>query len=155
MTGVPPRRGPVGRPPGVEDAATREDLRSLRRWVVVAGVWAVAATAIALIALLDSSEGDARKDADAARARAASAERKLDRRIDDLEERLEALPRSDDVARLQERLSKAETGSSKAAADARSAESKVTDLEKRVQSVEDDAAGAADDDDAGAGDDSP
>jgi DNA repair exonuclease SbcCD ATPase subunit len=155
VTGLPPRRGPVGPPPAGEGAATREDLRSLRRWVIVAGVWAVAATAIALIALLDSSEGDARKEADAARNRAVATERKLDRRIDDLEERLEALPRSDDVSRLQQRLSKAETGATKAAADARSAESKLSDLEKRVQTVEDDADRAGAGDDGADGGDSP
>ena len=34
---------------------TQDDLRTLRRWIVVAGVWAVAATVVALIALLDDS----------------------------------------------------------------------------------------------------
>ena len=105
MAGLPPRHDPVAGPHSRgSDAVGREDLRSLRRWVVVAGVWAVAATAIALIALLDTSDGDAREQADRATARAATTERTLDRRIDALERRLEDLPRSEDVSELQERL---------------------------------------------------
>ena len=142
MTGIPPRHDPIAGPSRSSDTATREDLRGLRRWIAVAGVWAVAATAIALIALLDSSDGDARKEAERATGRIAATERKLDRRIDALERRLDDLPRSEDVSKLQERLSKAETGTSQAAADARGAEGKLRDLEKRVQTVEDDAAGA-------------
>ena len=138
MTGIPPRHEPIGRPHRAPDGADHDALRSLRRWVLVAGVWAVAATAIALIALLDRSEGDARKEADAATRRIAATERKLDARIDGLEERLDDLPRSEDVSRLQERLSRAETGASEAGSDAKRAQDKLAELEKRVQTVEDD-----------------
>ena len=110
----------------------------------MAGVWAVAATAIALIALLDTSEGDAQKEADAATRRITAAERRFDARLDRLDERLENLPRSEDVSRLQQRLSQAETGASEATADAKRAQDKLTALEKRVQTVEDDAGAPAD-----------
>lgn len=109
----------------------------MRRWVLVAGVWAVAATAIALIALLDSSDRDARKQADDVATRSARTERKLDARLDGLETRLAGLPRSDDVSKLQERLLRAESAASKAAEGSRGAERKVTDLEERVQTLED------------------
>jgi hypothetical protein len=145
VEGVPPR------PPGrYGEQVTREDLKGLRRWVIVAGVWAVAATAVALIALLDSSDSDARKEADEAAGRVTRTERKLGRRLDALETRLEGLPRSEDVSKLQGRLARAETDASKAAESARSADEKVGELEDRVQALEDaadtDAAGGTDTD---------
>ena len=51
MTGDPPPA------PYVEDdrAATVGDLRSLRRWLLVTAVWAVAATALGVIALIQAN----------------------------------------------------------------------------------------------------
>ncbi len=62
---VEPRLNDPPRRPGDQDRepATRGDLRALRRWVLVAGVWAVAATAVAIIALLDTSNDDAERSA--------------------------------------------------------------------------------------------
>lgn len=143
MAGVPPR--PAGRP-GRVDQLNRDDLKGLRRWVIVAGVWAVAATAIALIALLDTSDRDAQKKADAAGGRVARTERKLDglkTRLDGLRTRLDELPPATDVSKLQGRLSGAESGASTAAQDARSAKEKVASLEKRVKVLEDSADSAA------------
>lgn len=105
------------------------DLKGLRRWVIVAGVWAVAATAIALIALLDTSDSQAEKHADAAADRSARAERRLDA----LETRLAGLPRSEDISKLEERLSRAEESASGAAKSSRSVAEKVGDLEARVK----------------------
>ena len=114
---------------------------------MVAGVWAVAATAIALIALLDTSGSDAERDADAAADRIVKVERTLERRFDTLERRLEGLPRSDDVSRLQERLARVEKSASEAAESSRRADETAGDLEERVKQLEDDAdaGGAADD----------
>lgn len=133
--------------PGATDSPTTSDLRALRRWVVVAGVWAVAATAIGLIALLDTSDSEAEKEADAAAARVAKAERTLDGRLDALEKRLDEVPRSDDVERLQERLTRAERSASQAAESSKSADRKVTDIEDRVQQLEEDAGADTDSDD--------
>ena len=134
MAGGP--RPAAGRP-GQYEQLPRDDLKGLRRWVVVAGVWAVAATAIALIALLDTSDRNAQKVADDAAGRVTRTERKLGARIDGLEKRLEDLPRSGDVSKLQGRLSRAESDASKAADDAKSAVEKVAELEKRVKTLED------------------
>ena len=133
MEGVPPR--PLGRP-GYQDTVTRDDLKSLRRWVIVAGVWAVAATAIGLIALLDTSDSDAQKQADATANRVAKNQRELDARIDKLEGKVEGLPTSQDASKLEERLAKVESDSSKAAEDAKAARQKVSDLEDRVKTLE-------------------
>ena len=132
MEGVPPR--PSSR---YGEQVTREDLKGLRRWIIVAGVWAVAATAVALIALLDSSDSDAAKEADEAAGRVTRVERRLDSRLDALEAKLEDLPRSEDVSKLQTRLARAENDASKAAEAARGAEQTVGDLEDRVQALED------------------
>ena len=128
--------------PSPEDTApaTQEDLRVLRRWVIVAGVWAVAATAIGIIALLDTSGTDAEKQASDASDRAAAVERSVDQQnaqIKALEKRLDDLPQTADVSKLEDRLSAAEDDASKAAEDAKSADEKVTDLEDRVQTLED------------------
>ena len=54
----PPRPGDVA--PYVEDdrPATLGDLRSLRRWLAVTAVWAVAATALGVIALIEANKDD-------------------------------------------------------------------------------------------------
>jgi predicted nuclease with TOPRIM domain len=134
VEGLPPR--PPGRT-GYQEAVTRDDLKSLRRWVIVAGVWAVAATAIALIALLDTSNSDAQKEADDAASKAAKTQRELDSRVDKLESQVEGLPTSQDTSKLEERLSKAESDASKAAEDAKRSGQKVSDLEDRVKTLED------------------
>ncbi len=132
MEGAPP----PSQPP---EPLSTDDIRGLRRWVTVAGVWAVAATVIALIALLDTSDSEAEKDADAATDRVVKVQRALDGRFDALERRLEGLARSDDVSRLQQRLSRVEKSASEAARSSESADDKAADLEERVQQLEDDA----------------
>ena len=48
----------TGEAPPPPKPATAEDLRGLRRWLLVAGVWAVAATAIAVIALVKANDAN-------------------------------------------------------------------------------------------------
>ncbi len=120
----------------------------------MAGVWAVAATAIALIALLDNSDDDAEEKAEANAARVAKSERDLDARIDKLEGQLEGLPQSEDVSKLEGRLATVERDAKKAATDSKGASGKVTDLEDRVKTLED-AADSDTGDDGGTGTDAP
>jgi TolA-binding protein len=118
--------------------ATKGDVRDLRRWVVVAGVWAVAASAIAIIALLsgnDSSNDSGRTSTDVS-AQVARVQRTLDKRIDDLDSKIQDLPTSDDVSKLESRLKDAEDQASQAATSAKDARSKVSDLESRVSDLE-------------------
>ena len=84
--------------PYVEDErpATLADIRSLRRWLAVAAVWAVAATALGVIALLKANEDDS-ADRTAAAGELGQVQRQLNSRIDDLESRIDELPTSDDV----------------------------------------------------------
>ena len=148
---MPPER--AGEGPAAPDAsdgpATQSELRTLRRWTIVAGVWAVAATAVGLIALLDTSGEDATKQVDAAKQQITDAEQDLDARIKELEGRIDDLPQSTDVSKLQDRLGKAEEDAAAAADDAKGAEDNVKDLEERVQTLEDDAGSTDSGDDGG------
>jgi Skp family chaperone for outer membrane proteins len=116
--------------------ATREDLRGLRRWVAVACVWAVAASAIAVIALLDARNAESDKAATDVAGQLGRVQRQLGGRLSALEKKVDGLPRTDDVKRLEDRLRKAEDDAQEAADDAQRAAKSVTDLEQRVSTLE-------------------
>jgi archaellum component FlaC len=124
--------------PYVEDdrPATYGELRSTRRWLAVAGVWAVAATALAVFALIEANKDDD----DEARARAAGelgqVQRQLNSRIDDLESRIEDLPTSDDLSKLDDRLKQVEDGADKTGTDIERLGNRLDDLETRVDDLE-------------------
>jgi len=143
------------------EPVTREDLKALRRWTLVAGIWAVAATAVALIALLDTSKGAAEQRAGAAEDRAAEVEKratKLDRdqrgfstRIEEVESRLGSLAPLSDVTKLQDRVGRAEENASEANDRVGNAADKANSLEDRVEALEDaPARGGSSPDDTGA-----
>jgi polyhydroxyalkanoate synthesis regulator phasin len=123
--------------PYVEDdrPATVGDLRSLRRWLVVAAVWAVAATALGVIALIQAN-----KDDDAGRTQSAAdlarVQRNLSTRIDDLESRVDGLPTSDDVTKLDGRIKDLEERADKTSSDVDKLDNRIGDLERRVDDLE-------------------
>jgi septal ring factor EnvC (AmiA/AmiB activator) len=130
----------MGEPPPapyVEDdrPATYGELRSTRRWLAVAGVWAVAATALAVFALIEANKED-----DTARTQAAGelgrVQRQLNGRIDDLESRIEDLPSSDDVSKLDNRIKDLEEGADKTSTDIARLGNRLDDLESRVDDLE-------------------
>jgi septal ring factor EnvC (AmiA/AmiB activator) len=130
----------MGEPPPapyVEDdrPATYGELRSTRRWLAVAGVWAVAATALAVFALIEANKED-----DTARTQAAGelgrVQRQLNGRIDDLESRIEDLPSSDDVSKLDNRIKDLEEGADKTSTDIERLGNRLDDLESRVDDLE-------------------
>ena len=131
----PPRPGEVA--PYVEDErpATLADIRSLRRWVAVAAVWAVAATALGVIALLEANKDDSGDQTKAA-SELGRVQRQLNSRIDDLEARIEDLPTSDDVSKLDGRLKAVEDDADKSRAAADKLDGRVADLEGRVDDLE-------------------
>jgi len=102
--------------------------------VIVAAVWAVAATAIAVIALVDARNDDTGGSGDAA-ADAARVQRNLERRISALQDRIDELPTSDDVKRLDDRLGTAEDDVKGASEDAKRAGDRVSELERRVEDL--------------------
>jgi TolA-binding protein len=135
MQEPPPRPGDVA--PYVENdrPATLGDIRSLRRWLVVTAVWAVAATALGVIALIEAN-----KDDDTARTQAAGelgrVQRGLNDRIDELESRIDELPTSDDVSKLDNRIKDVEDSADKAATNTEKLGNRVDDLEGRVDELE-------------------
>ena len=116
-------------------AATLGELRSTRRWLAVAAVWAVAATAIAVFALIEANKED-----DAARTQAAGelgrVQRGLNDRIDDLESRVDELPSSDDLSKLDGRIKDIEDAADSAATDTERLGGRLDDLETRVDELE-------------------
>jgi DNA repair ATPase RecN len=135
MQEPPPREPPP--PPYVEDdrPATYGELRSTRRWLAVAGVWAVAATAIAVFALVEAN-----KDDDTARTQAAGelgkVQRQLNDRIDEVDSRIDDLPTSEDLSNLDNRLKKVEDGADKTGADIERLGNRLDDVESRLDDLE-------------------
>ena len=131
MTAEPPP------PPYVEDErpATYGELRSTRRWLAVAGIWAVAATAIAVFALIEANEED-----DTARTQAAGelgrVQRQLNDRIDDLESRIDDLPTSDDLSKLDDRIKDIENGADRTSTNIARLGGRLDDVESRVDELE-------------------
>ena len=130
-----PRSGDVA--PYVEDErpATLADIRSLRRWLAVAAVWAVAATALGVIALLEANKDD-NADQTKAAGELGRVQQQLNSRIDDLESRIDELPTSDDVSKLDDRLKTVEDKVDKSTAASDRLSSRVDDLDGRIDDLE-------------------
>ena len=88
--GGAPRYGPDGEPDPRDVPATLEDVRGVRRWAWIATAWAIAASAIALIALLAGGDDEGSTDARGTRS-ASRVERRVNERIDSLEAEVEEL----------------------------------------------------------------
>ena len=135
MTTDPPRAGDVA--PYVEDdrPATVGDLRSLRRWLLVTAVWAVAATALGVIALIQANKEDESGRTQTA-ADLARVQKDLSSRIDDLESRIDDLPTSDDVSKLDGRIKDVEKKADSTGSDIDKLNGRVDDLEQRMDELE-------------------
>jgi septal ring factor EnvC (AmiA/AmiB activator) len=131
LTGDPPPA------PYVDDdrPATVADLRSLRRWLIVAAVWAVAATALGVIALIQANKND-----DEGRTQAAGelgrVQKQLNGRIDDLKAQVDDLPTSDDLSKLDNRIQDVEKKADSTGSDIDKLNGRLDELEKRVDDVE-------------------
>jgi septal ring factor EnvC (AmiA/AmiB activator) len=135
----PEERQPYVRP---EDRPARvSDLRSLRRWLLVAAVWATAATAIAVIALIaadDARQDNTQAGRQSARttAQIADGQRRLDQRLDELEGRLDELATAEDVSDLSNRLKRVEGANARNSDQLDELTGSIEDLESRVESLE-------------------
>ena len=101
----------------------------------MAGVWAVAASAIAIIALLSAND-EPKRPAGVTNSQLSGVQRDLDQRIDDLEKRVEDLPQSDDLSKLENRLKTAEDRASAARGDAKALRTDVDELQQKVDDLE-------------------
>lgn len=132
--------GPEG-PLGDERPVQAGDLRSLRRWLLVAVVWATAATAIAVIALIAAN--NAREDNTEAGRQSArtageigAAQRRLDQRLDEIDGRLDELASAEEVSALETRLKRVEDADTPTAEQLEELSGSVDDLETRLESLE-------------------
>jgi septal ring factor EnvC (AmiA/AmiB activator) len=123
--------------PYVEDdrPATVGDLRSLRRWLLVTAVWAVAATALGVIALIQANKEDDTGKTETA-AELARVQRDLAGRIDDLKAQVDALPTSDDVSKLDGRIRDVEKKVDSTGSDIDKLNGRIDDVEQRVDDLE-------------------
>jgi len=124
------------------------ELRGLRRWLLVAAVWATAATAIAVIALLAADKArDDNSEAERQSARTAgqisTGQRRLDARLDELERRLEQLPSAQELSDLTDALKRADQANGRTEDKVDELTGSVDDLETRVESLEEAAADTA------------
>jgi septal ring factor EnvC (AmiA/AmiB activator) len=146
---LPPDPAPPTVDPAEEELrpASYAELRTLKRWLAVTAVWAVAASAIAIIALLEANNDEPARDPGAVTgSQLAKVQRDIDERIDGLEERIEGLPSSDDLSKLETRLKRVENTQSQTREDISRQNDSIDDLEQRVEQAEqqssDDAGGA-------------
>jgi predicted nucleic acid-binding Zn-ribbon protein len=104
---------------------------------VVAGVWAVAASAIAIIALLKANDNEPKNTPNAVTgSQLTGVQRDLDQRIDDLDKKIKTLPTSDDVSKLDGRLKAVEKKADSATSDVKATRSDLDDLKKQVDDVQ-------------------
>lgn len=116
-------------------AATLGELRSTRRWLAVAAVWAVAATALAVIALLEANQEDETARTEAA-GELGRVQRGLNERIDELEGRMDELASSEDVSNLDDRLGEIEGRADQIQNGNQRLSGRLDDLEARVEELE-------------------
>lgn len=125
-----PRTPPPGEPPldalPPDAPATVEDVRATRRWTWVAFAWAIAASAIAVIALItanDNKNDEPQQTVADPTPRIERLEKQTNERLDAFGKRLDDAAAQDDVRKLDRRLAKAEDD----ATEAKTAASKTTD----------------------------
>jgi uncharacterized coiled-coil protein SlyX len=119
-----------------ERAATVDDLRTLRRWLLVVSVWAVAATAIAVIALVVANRFDEEELNTRTADQIRDVQRNLENRIDDLESRIGELPTSEDISDLDNRLGEVEDRVGTASDRLDRLDARLDDLDQRIEELE-------------------
>jgi signal transduction histidine kinase len=143
--------GPVSQPPldalPPDAPATVEDVRASRRWTWVALAWAVAASAIAVIALINannkSSDNTATQTTPDVTQQLQTFQKDTNARLDAFSRRLSDKAAQTDVASLDKRLTKVEDDAAQAKSDAakqaaavQQLQSDVKDLQQRVSDLE-------------------
>jgi predicted nuclease with TOPRIM domain len=102
----------------------------------VAGAWAVAATAIAVIALIVANDNGDEDQSARTSSQITRLERELTQRIDDLDGRIDDLAAADDVARLDNRLKQVEETAGKHSDQLDELDGRLDDLESKVEAAE-------------------
>ncbi|HEX6712002.1 MAG TPA: hypothetical protein VF066_01410 [Thermoleophilaceae bacterium] len=145
--------GPIGEPPldalPPDAPATVEDVRASRRWTIVALAWAIAASAIAAIALVQASKDNSNDNQPTQTTQSVSpkqlqdSERQTKDRLDAFSGRLNDRAAEADVQKLDKRLSQVEDDFSRLKDDSGKQSDTITqlqsdlkDLQQRVDELE-------------------
>jgi TolA-binding protein len=144
----PPRGGsprgdpPRGDPPRGERLLAEDELpasvgqlKSLRRWLIVTAVWAVAATALAVFALVEVNEQEEANQERAA-GELGRVQSQLNDRIADLEKQVEELPTSEDVQDLDSRLGRVKDAAGGTADSLEKLSGRVDGIERDLNDLE-------------------
>jgi septal ring factor EnvC (AmiA/AmiB activator) len=137
--------GPQDYPPP-DAPATVEDVRASRRWTYVAFAWAVAASIIAVLALIQANKSDntgqPAPGADVA-SQLQSFEKQVNDQLTQFSQRLDQTASADDLAKIDKRLTSVEddvaklkTSSSDQNNTVTKMQSDLSDLSKRVDQLE-------------------
>jgi polyhydroxyalkanoate synthesis regulator phasin len=121
-----------------EVADHRGEIRALRRWLVVTGVWAIAAVGVGVYALIEARDAKNAQSAvqSATKADIDRAQNQLSKRIDALEAKTNDLATKSQLQQLQGRVGKVQKDATNAADDASSASDDTTSLTSKVESLE-------------------
>jgi len=145
--------GPVGEPPlealPPDAPATVEDVRGSRRWTWVALAWAIAASAIAVIALIQATNDDSNDTRTTTTSQAVTpqqfteSQKQVNDRLDAFSRRLSDTASDSDLQKLDKRLGSVEDDVSQAGDDNSKRDEAITqlqsdmkDLQQRVDDLE-------------------
>jgi septal ring factor EnvC (AmiA/AmiB activator) len=137
---------PAGEPPldalPPDAPATVEDVRTSRRWTIVALAWAIAASAIAVIALVQANKDDNSDRTPTQTTQSVSPndledlQTQTNDRLDAFSRRLNDRAAQSDVQKLERRLQRAEDDASEAKADAGDQADSVTQLQADLKDLQ-------------------
>jgi hypothetical protein len=143
---APPSEPPPGpsQPAAAPDRqpATVDELRSLRRWLIVAAIWAVAATAISVLAFVTANDDDAQRAEDTSEETQA-VQRRVNRQLAQLRARLAGLPQAATVEGIEQRLRSLERVKARQDKALVSIDAQLKAIRQRIDSVEQTAQDAA------------
>lgn len=111
----------------------QEELRGLRRWLIVAGAWAVAASAIALIALFTGRQDSEKEARSAAQEQVGELRQRLDARVKSLSDQVEQ--HSQVLGRLSGEVQEAGSDATEAKRTADRARGSVSSLRDEVEQL--------------------
>jgi predicted nuclease with TOPRIM domain len=122
----------------VEEAIEHDGLRTVRRWMIVLSIWALAATAIAVIAFMEARDAKSEQDSSQAATRAdiERVQQRLRDDVDELRTDVDRLPTQAEYSQLQTRLRKAQRDATTARDDATAASDDAAELKPKVEALE-------------------
>lgn len=122
----------------VDDPVHPDRLRTLRRWMAVLSIWALAATAIAVLAFVEARDAKSEQDSarSATRADIERVQQRLRTDVDQLRADVDRLPTQAEVNQLQTRLRRVQRDATAAANDASTASTDADDLATQLEALE-------------------